>query len=137
MANPYINVWLQSLQNERFRNYFINRYADVMNTAYRSERILGIENSFFNQTVIEMQNEYARWGDPNNIIGQMEAFYDNHQVFQTQLTERTAQVRNHIEGNFELPNQIDLTLDVHPAGSWQNTHKHHYTQYLPLARGIL
>lgn len=116
-GNPYINVWLQSLQNERFRNYFINRYADVMNTAYRNERILGIENSFFNQTVIEMQNEYARWGDPNNIIGQMEAFYDNHQVFQTQLTERTAQVRNHIEGNFELPNQIDLTLDVHPAGA--------------------
>ncbi|MBK9458379.1 MAG: hypothetical protein IPN94_02820, partial [Sphingobacteriales bacterium] len=26
-ANPYINVWLKSLQNERFRNYFINRYA--------------------------------------------------------------------------------------------------------------
>ena len=115
--NPYINVWLQSLQNEQYRNYFINRFADVMNSAYKEERILGIENSFFNQTVVEMQNEYARWGNPNNIVGQMNDFYDNHLLFQYQLSERTQQVRNHIAANFELPNQVDVTLDVHPAGA--------------------
>lgn len=114
-ANPYINVWLQSLENERFRNYFINRYADVMNTAYLDERTLGIANSFFNQTVIETQNQYARWGESDNIVAQMEFFYNNHQTLKTQLSERSAQVRDHIEENFELPNQVDLTLDVHPA----------------------
>ena len=37
---PYINIWLKSMQNERYRNYFINRFADVMNTSYKTDRLL-------------------------------------------------------------------------------------------------
>ena len=69
--NPYINIWLKSIQNDQYRNYFINRYADVMNTAYRFDRISAMENDMYGQTVVEMQKEYARWGDPNNIPAQM------------------------------------------------------------------
>jgi hypothetical protein len=114
--NPYINIWKRSLQNELYRNYFINRYADVMNTSYRYENISAIENQMFNLTVTEMPKEYARWGDPNNIPAQMAAFIDNHNVFLSQLAERTTQVRNHIQSNFSLPNQVDLTLNVYPEG---------------------
>ncbi len=116
-ANPYINIWLKSLQNDRFRTYFINRFADLMNTAYRFDYISPVENNMFNQTVVEMQNEYARWGDPNHIPEQMMNFTNNHLIFQSQLSERTAQVRNHIVSNFNLPNQVDLTLNVYPEGA--------------------
>jgi hypothetical protein len=116
-AYPYINIWLRGIQNDRFRNYFINRYADVMNTAYRFDYISSAENSMFGQTAIEMQKEYARWGDPNHIPEQMLNFYNNHLIFQFQLSERTAQVRNHIQSNFSLPNQVDLTLNVYPEGA--------------------
>lgn len=115
--NPYINIWKRSIQNPGYVNYFINRYADVMNTAYRIENISVIENRMFNLTVTEMPKEYARWGDPNNIPAQMNTFIDNHNIFQSQLAERTTQVRNHIETNFNLPNQVDLTLEVNPAGA--------------------
>lgn len=115
--NPFINIWLQGMQNNRFHDYFINRFADVMNTEYLPERTIPLENSFFNQTVVEMQNEYQRWGDPNNIPGQMTDFYNSHLTMQSEMTERTNQVRNHIENNFNLPNQVDLTLDVHPNGA--------------------
>jgi hypothetical protein len=115
--NPFINVWLKSMQNDQFYNYFINRFADVMNTEYLSERTLAIEQDFFDQTVVEMQNEYARWGDPNQIPQQMNTFYQNHLTFSNQLELRSEQVRNHIESNFGLPNQVDLTLDVHPTGA--------------------
>ena len=64
-----------------------------------------------------MPNEYARWGDPNNIGQQMTDFTLNHFTFQTQLYLRTEQVRNHIQSNFELPNQVDLTLNVFPQGA--------------------
>jgi hypothetical protein len=114
--NPFINIWLRSIQNEKYRNYFINRYADLMNTAYRFENISPVENQMFNQTVVEMQKEYARWGDPNHIPEQMMAFTDNHLIFQSQLSQRTAEVRNHIQSNFNLPNQVDLTLNVFPEG---------------------
>jgi hypothetical protein len=115
--NPYINIWLKSIQNEQYRNYFINRYADVMNTAYRFDHISSIENGMYEQTVVEMQKEYARWGDPNNVPAQMLNFTNNHITFQSQLAERTTQVRNHIQANFNLPNQVDLTLNVYPEGA--------------------
>jgi hypothetical protein len=115
--NPFINIWLRSIQNERYRNYFINRYADIMNTAYLFENISAIENRMFNLTVTEMPREFARWGDANHIPEQMAAFTDNHFIFQSQLYERTAQVRNHIQANFNLPNQVDLTLNIIPEGA--------------------
>lgn len=115
--NPYINIWLKGIQNNRFKDYFINRFADLMNTEYLTERLIPLEDDFFNQTVVEMHNEYQRWGDPNNINGQLNDFYNSHLTMQSQVSLRSEQVRNHIQGNFNLPNQVDLVLDVHPAGA--------------------
>ena len=115
--NPYINVFLKGIQNPRFRNYFINRHADLMNTSYQFSRLSSIENSMFNQTVIEMPKQYTRWGDPNDIIGQMNSFVENHEIFLSELSVRTEQVRNHIQNNFSLAAQVDVTLDVFPAGA--------------------
>jgi hypothetical protein len=116
-ANPYINIWLKGMQNQRFRRYFINRFADVMNTAYRTDRLLSIEESMFTQTVVEMPREYARWGDPNNISQQMADFNSRHQEFRFQLSERTTQVRNHIQADLGLNGQVAVTLEAVPPGS--------------------
>jgi hypothetical protein len=116
-AIPYISVWLKGIQNDRFRNYFINRFADVMNTNYQYEHISSIEHNMYNLTRDEMVNEFMRWGDPGNIPGQMMAFTGNHLTLQQQFMQRTEQVRNHIQNNFSLPNQVNLTLDVIPAGA--------------------
>lgn len=112
--NPYINIFLRGVQNPRFRNYFINRYADLMNTSYLFSRLSKVENAMFAQTVVEMPKEYMRWGDPNNINGQMNFFVDNHNVFLSELSNRTVQVRNHIQQGFGLNAQVEVTLDVSP-----------------------
>lgn len=117
--NPFINVFLKSIQNPRFKNYFINRYADLMNTSYQYSRLSSVANSMFQQTVIEMPNEYLRWGDPNNIGGQMADFYNNQQTFLSEMAIRTTEVRNDIQNNFALNGQVDVTLDVFPAGAGQ------------------
>lgn len=116
-GNPFINIWLKGIQNARFRNYFINRFADVMNTQYRMDRILAIEQDMFNQTVLEMPREYARWGDVNNISQQMTDFTNRHLEFRFQLAQRTAEVRNHIQAHFDLTSQVDVTLEAFPVGS--------------------
>jgi len=115
--NPYINIFLKGVQNPRFRNYFINRYADLMNTSYQYSRLSNIVNTMFNQTAIEMPKTYMRWGDPNNISGQMEFFVNNNQIFLSELAVRTGIVRNHIQDNFSLNAQVDVTLDVFPEGA--------------------
>lgn len=113
--NPFIGVWLKGMQNERFKNYFINRFADLMNTSYKYDRLAAIENNMFSRTVFEMQNEFERWGDPANVPAQMSSFVNNHMVFMDQLSQRTAVVRDNILTNFTLPQQVDVTLDAMPS----------------------
>ncbi|HOX78523.1 MAG TPA: CotH kinase family protein [Bacteroidales bacterium] len=115
--NPFINIWKRSIENEQYRHYFINRFADVMNTAYLAENIISLENRMFDQVVGEMPKEYARWGDANHIPEQMLTFTENHNIFVSQLAERSTQVRNHIQSNFQLPNQVLVTLGVYPEGA--------------------
>jgi hypothetical protein len=108
---------MHSLQNNRFKNYFINRFADQMNTVYLPSRLLELENDMFNRTVSEMANEYARWGDPNNVQAQVDAFYQYHLIFSEDLLCRPENMRNHIQSSFSLPQQVSVNLDVYPSNA--------------------
>ncbi len=116
-GNPFIAMWNRGLENEQYKNYFINRYADLMNTTYATSKLLEIETDFFNQTVVEMANEYQRWADPWNVPGWLNYFNENHLVFQSELACRSEQVRNHVEDNFDLDGQVEVTINVSPAGA--------------------
>ncbi|MFM7757908.1 MAG: CotH kinase family protein, partial [Crocinitomicaceae bacterium] len=115
LNNVFLRLWHRGMQNNRFRDYFINRFADQMNSIYLPSRLLGIENDIYSQVVAEMGNQYQRWGDPNNISGQLNDFYQNHLTFQSELSCRSGQVRNHIQSNFNLPQQVQVELDVFPS----------------------
>jgi len=117
--NPYINIWLRSINNNEYLRYFINRYADMLNTSYQTDTLLKFENRFYNSMVQEMPNEFERWGDPNNISGQMQLFNSNHQIFMDQLACRGEEVRADLLNEFDLEKMIDLELDIYPenAGS--------------------
>ncbi|MEN9994651.1 MAG: hypothetical protein RL762_1308 [Bacteroidota bacterium] len=112
--NPYINIWKQSIQNLTYRNYFINRFADQMNTSYRQEKLLATEQGFYESMLPEMPQQFARWGDPNNIAGQMATFEQNHQIFQDQLTCRSAFVFNQLLSQFNLTKKVQINLEVYP-----------------------
>ncbi len=113
-ANPYINIWLKSIKNNQYLRYFINRYADLLNTTYQTETLLKFENRFYNSVVLEMPNEFERWGDPNNIAGQMNTFNTNHEIFRDQLACRGEEVRADILNEFDLEKEISVVLDVYP-----------------------
>jgi hypothetical protein len=115
--NPYINIWLRSIQNPYYKNYFINRFADQLNTNYQTENLLSIEQQFYEGMLPEMPKEYARWGDPNNIAGQMQEFTSNHQTFQSQLACRNSVVRNNLISEFNLQKKVNVTLDVFPTNT--------------------
>ena len=116
-GNPYINIFLQGVQNDQFRNYFINRYADIMNTSYESSHLLEIEQGIFDQVYPEMANQFFKWGDWWDVPGQMTDFYNNHITFRSELACRTNQVRDDIQNGFSLPQQVFTTLDVFPSNA--------------------
>jgi hypothetical protein len=120
-TNPYINIWKQSIENITYRNYFINRFADLMNTSYRQEILLQTEQQFYESMLPEMPLQFARWGDPNNIAAQMAAFTADHEMFRDQLLCRSTFVFNQLRQVFNLTKKVQVELDVFPpdAGSIQ------------------
>jgi hypothetical protein len=113
-GNPFINIWLKSIQNLKYKNYFINRFADQMNTSYLIDTLLATETIFYNEMVVEMPKEFARWGDPNNVPGQMANFINNHSVFQQQLACRNEEVRTDLLNEFQLNKKVQVKMDVWP-----------------------
>ena len=112
---PYSNIWLKSMQNPKFKNYFINRYADILNTSYLPSRLNAIEDSMYTEARPEMFKEYARWGDPNNITQQMNDFRGNHLTMQSEFSKRGKIVRDFIQSDLGMTSQVNVTLKSFPA----------------------
>jgi len=116
-GNPHFNIFWKGMQNHRFKNYFINRFADQMNTVYQSSKMISVWNNIYNLTLPEMSAHYARWGDPNNIPAQINAYDQYSQLFQNELLCRPEYAREYIQNNFNLPQQVHVNLEVFPANT--------------------
>ena len=116
-SNDYIYPWFKSMQNTEYYHYFINRFADLMNTNYRPERLLAIENRYFNEWVMEMPKEYQRWADPWDVQSDMEDFYERHLILQEELECKSDVMFDHVQNTLDLEGQFDLTLNVLPEGA--------------------
>ncbi len=115
--NPFIRPWWQSLANPQYRRYFINRYADVLNSSYRIERLLEVENNFFNIWTPEMPNEYQRWGDPWNVGGWMNDYYNRHLQLREELLCKSQNIRGQIQSVMGLGSPREITLNIEPTGA--------------------
>lgn len=113
-GNPFTAPWYNMMQHDDYRLHFVNRFADLLNTSYRSERLVEIADYHYNMVIDEMPNYMARWGDPNNVDGYVQWFTDNHTIFRDQLACRPEQVRYHIETYFGYQGQSEVTLQVNP-----------------------
>ena len=120
-GNPHLNIFWRAIQNDRFKNYFINRFADQMNTVYLPSRLTAIENYMYNLTLPEMPAHFGRWDNPNNVPSLMNSFFQYHQLFQDELNCRPDSLRDQIQNNFNLPQQIAVNLDVAPYNAGKIT----------------
>ena len=113
---PYTYLWQRAIGNDRFHDHFINRFADVMNSAYLDDRILGIAQEAYDRTRPEMGRQFQRWGGPDttSALAQFEA---DHEAFLNDLSQRTPVMREDIRAFFDLPREVDVTLNVVPEGA--------------------
>ena len=74
--------------------------------------VLAIENSMYNQTLPEMPAHFARWGDPNNVSAHMNGYLQYHQLFSDELACRPDNMRNQIQSNFNLPQQVQVHAPI-------------------------
>ncbi|MEE1897937.1 CotH kinase family protein [Flavobacterium rakeshii] len=96
------------LENQKFRNYFINRFADLLNTAFLPERMQGIYDGMKQVIVPEIEDHSNRWlaipsvQDWDNYTGAIINF----------ATQRPAHQREHIQQEFDISGTVSATLNV-------------------------
>lgn len=111
---PYTGYWNNLMENDGYRTFFINRFADLMNTNYLFSVTGPMEEEIYSYQLPEMPAEFERWENSN-----MTAYTNNHNILRSELEARSGYVRQHMQMHFGLNSQVEVTLDVQPAGAGQ------------------
>lgn len=108
---PSSTLILRSLlANDTFKNDFINRFADLMNTYYHPTRFLAVSNAMKNKIQPEMQEHLDRWKATD--YGWWEASIN---IVNSFGNERPDYQRQHIRQKFGISSNVNATLDVSDA----------------------
>ncbi|MBU0765351.1 MAG: CotH kinase family protein [Bacteroidetes bacterium] len=110
--NYHSFIFRSLLNNTEFRHYFINRYADLINTIFLPQAFGSLAYAFRDSIAAEMPRQFDRWG------GDMETWNWNiDYVLADFINSRPEYARKHIQSQFELNKQVVLTLNVYPEGA--------------------
>lgn len=121
-ANPHSTMLSGLLANTEFKNYFVDRYADLMNTIFLPSTMQQNADVLHDEMLPEMARHFTRWGGsfwggligPSDNVTEWENEIDTMMLF---ATNRIGFARNQIQSQFGLTKQVDITLDVIPAGA--------------------
>jgi len=103
-------LFREMLKNTEFRNAFINRYADFLNTRFTTNRAFAVLADIEAEMLPEMKRHMGRWN---------QRFYkweDQLDTIRTFFQLRPGRARQHIRSEFNLPIAYKLNLDVYPTG---------------------
>jgi len=123
-SNCHTLMLIKLLQNTSFQNYFINRYADLINTVFHPDNLKKLAFEMRDSIVAEMPRHFTKWGDgmcyPDYSFhccwGNFNSWY-NYNIGQNLIdfiSFRPEYVRNHIETEASLNKQVVVTLNVYP-----------------------
>ncbi len=96
------------LENERFKNYFINRYADLMNTIFLPSNVENVMKQFRDSMIFDMHYHFNKWGSDTvqwqSRINSMLSF----------ANQRPSISRQMINDMFGLGGNVNITMNVNP-----------------------
>ena len=105
------NMFDAITDNPTFKNYFINRYADLINTIFLEDSLDNIIQEYESEMSHDMQQHFQQWGSTNS---DWQDYIDEAETF---IRRRAAYARDQIESEFGLTSQVTLTLQVDPPGA--------------------
>ncbi len=99
------------LENDDFYALYINRYADMNNTYFTCDFMIGMLDSLVNRIAPEMPNQIARWG------GNMAEWQENVDSLRSFILTRCTVIDSGIEDCYEVEGPFPVTVIVQPPGS--------------------
>jgi hypothetical protein len=101
-------VLRELLANQEFRQYFISRFADLLNTAFLPSRTVSIITALRANVEPEMAEHIARWQAPVS----MSLWSQRVNTMVDFAFQRPQYQRQHIRDKFGIPGDFSLTVDV-------------------------
>ena len=102
---PWATLILRKLiQNIEFRNKFVNRYADEMNSRFLATNVVQHFNDIYEDILDEVPDHMQRWNsidDPYYFVGHMINFAVN----------RPLHAKEHILSELDLPNYHNVSIE--------------------------
>jgi hypothetical protein len=93
--------------NRKIKNQFINQIADLLNTNFKSERVVNVINRLANHIASEIIKHRARWKISGENLDKMTAF----------ANERPAYLRNHVRNYFGCGSDGNITINSTEGGT--------------------
>jgi len=111
--NPEWSTFLfrNLLKNIEFRNLFINRFADMLNTTFLPQRVNQHIDSLANGIRDEIAFHMTRW---SGNINDWQASINTMKSF---ATYRPYYMRNYIQSQFNISGTAKVNLEVYPANT--------------------
>ncbi len=111
---PWSTFLIRSLlENEEFRNGFINRFGDLMNSIFRPEYMVSELDRYATALEPEIMRHMERWGHPGT---SMEEWYANIERMKRYADRRGYHQVSHIIDYFGLEGTYTLGIDVENGG---------------------
>ena len=99
--------WL--LQNPDFREQFLNRFADLLNSTFSSTHVISEINNFEARLDPEMEEHIQRWRFP---YGNVENWYPQVDQLRNFALERPGKMREMLVDYFDLPGIVQLKVEA-------------------------
>ena len=101
-------IFAALLNNEGFKNRFITRFSDLMNTTFVPSRITGIIDKNIQRIAPEIAEHIARWEKPRNINTWLACI----DVMHSFANVRPAYQRDHLREFFDLGEDLQVTVEI-------------------------
>ncbi len=115
---PYLRFWKEMIKSPKYKNSFINRFADIMNSYYLPAETFPLAQAVYDSSFSEMRSEYVLWGGgESQADGKMIQYASNMSYFLSDLNKRSNVVRSNILKNFSLSAKYTIELQVQPENA--------------------
>lgn len=112
-TQEYIEPLANLLKNPVYHDYFVNRYADLMNSTFLPSRTLAMEDTIFDGMIAELNRQLLKWGS-GPLGEQLATFFDYRNALREDFEVRSDYVRSQIRNEFDLNGQVNITLNCSP-----------------------
>jgi gliding motility-associated-like protein len=112
----HADILTKMMTNPDFKSTYVNRYADLLNSDLKCEKILDQFNYYKNLLNPEMQRQINRWSTAAG-GGSLAEWKSNLDTLEKRIEERCSSINSKLKDCYNVTGPFEITVDVEPAGA--------------------